>query len=79
MPSGERLVVVLVHDLLVVMLVVFVFFTGNLLCQDADTGEGNLQSFVGSWIFWSFGLVGWDGVFVVFSVTAGQRVVTSPL
>ena len=38
------------------------------MCPDADPGDGTLQSTVGSWICWSFGLVGWDGVFL-FSVT----------
>ena len=50
MPLGQLLVVVFFHDLIIVVLVVFVFFSWSLLCLDADTVEGKLYSNVFCWI-----------------------------
>ena len=74
MPLGQRLVVVCVHDLIAIVLVVFEIFCVQTLIQVKETSKVTLaRGFCGL-------LVLWDGMeFFVFSVTTGQRVVSSPL
>ena len=74
MPLGQRLVVVCVHDLIVIVLVVFEILCVQTLIQVKETSKVTLaRGFCGL-------LVLWDGMeFFVFSVTTGQRVVISPL
>ena len=75
---GQRLLVVFIHDLIIDVFVLVVFFSWNLMCVEVYTGKAKLHSDAGTQLF-CLGGVGWDEAFLLSVTIADQSVICSPL